>query len=300
MPRPEPPLAFHTLHQSPLVTVRDYQCRHGRCGPGGEEASAKHSIVLLRRGAFTRHFGRRTVTTDANRVALFAAGSSYCVSHPGDGGDRGTTLQTTPRLLREIAGTLDATAADRAEPVTATEAPCTKAVFWRHRELVLRLESGEAVEPLWADVTVLQLLADALAGAFAVRGEAPRERPDTVADHRDRVEAARAWLAAHLTDKVTLDDVARATHSSPFHLARLFQRHTGMPVHRYLLQLRLRAALERLVGGNEDLTAVALEFGFASHSHFTDRFREAFGCPPSAVRRSSRRRLGQMRSKLEA
>jgi AraC-like DNA-binding protein len=77
----------------------------------------------------------------------------------------------------------------------------------------------------------------------------------------------------------------RAVHVSPFHLARIFQQQTGVPVHRYLTQLRLRASLERLADGEEDLTTIALELGFSSHSHFTDAFRREFGQPPSEIRK---------------
>ncbi len=85
-----------------------------------------------------------------------------------------------------------------------------------------------------------------------------------------------------MSERVTLDDVARAVHVSPFHLARIFQQQTGVPVHRYLTQLRLRASLERL---DSDLTVVALELGFSSHSHFTDAFRREFGRSPSEMRK---------------
>ena len=88
-----------------------------------------------------------------------------------------------------------------------------------------------------------------------------------------------------MSERVTLDDVARAVHVSPFHLARIFQQQTGVPVHRYLTQLRLRASLERLADGAGDLTAVALELGFSSHSHFTDAFRREFGHSPSEMRK---------------
>jgi AraC-like DNA-binding protein len=50
------------------------------------------------------------------------------------------------------------------------------------------------------------------------------------------------------------------------------------------MRLRLRASLERLAAGAVDLTALALELGFSSHSHFTDSFRKEFGCTPSAIR----------------
>ena len=91
-------------------------------------------------------------------------------------------------------------------------------------------------------------------------------------------------MAARLAQPISLDDVSRAVHASPFHFARIFQERTGVPVHRYLTRLRLRAALERVAAGESDLTRLALELGFSSHSHFTDAFRREFGRAPSTVR----------------
>ena len=48
-------------------------------------------------------------------------------------------------------------------------------------------------------------------------------------------------------------------------------------------------ALDAVLDGGDDLTTIALEAGFSSHSHFTARFRRAFGCAPSAPRCDGRR-----------
>jgi AraC-like DNA-binding protein len=72
-----------------------------------------------------------------------------------------------------------------------------------------------------------------------------------------------------------------------FHLARIFKSRTGFSLHAYRNQLRLRSALERLREPNVDLTGIALDLGFSSHSHFTETFRRAFGKTPSAVRDNS-------------
>ena len=49
--------------------------------------------------------------------------------------------------------------------------------------------------------------------------------------------------------------------------------------------LRLRRAVERLAAEPAtDLSRLALDLGYCSPSHFSDRFRAAFGRPPSAVR----------------
>ncbi len=288
MAAPATPISFHPLYHSPLVSVRDYICRAGHGGPGGDEHSHSNNIVLMRHGAFCKHFGRRSVTADVNQATFFSRDSVYRVSHPADCGDRGTVFSVSPRVLNDIVRELDPAVDEHPErPFPFVAGPCDSALFWRHRALVRRLEGAEAepLEPLWADVTALQLVADVLEAAFARHGGSPRRRRQgTDADHADKTEAAKTFLARRLRDRVTLDEVARAVHASPFHLARLFQRQVGLPVHQYLTRLRLRAALERIAEGAEDLTAVALEFGFSSHSHFTQAFRREFGRTPSAAR----------------
>lgn len=291
--RLENPLSYRSLYSSPIVSVNDYCCRTSCSGPADEEQSSVNNIVLMRNGAFCKHFGRRSVTADVNQAVFFSKGSTYRVSHPADFGDRGTVFAPSPRVLNDIVRELDPSVDDHPEqPFPFVIGPCESGLFWRHRELVQRLEAAESdpLEPLWADVTALQLIADVLEAAFARRGLLPKPRRNgTDADHRDRAEAAKTYLASRLCERITLDDVARAVGASPFHLARIFQQRTGVPVHRYLTQLRLRAAIELLADDVNDLTALALELGFSSHSHFTDAFRREFGCTPSDVRRNASR-----------
>ena len=70
---------------------------------------------------------------------------------------------------------------------------------------------------------------------------------------------------------------------SSVYLTQLFKRALGLPLHQYLMGLRLNEALFALRDA-PDLTALALDFGFSSHSHFTAAFRTRFGVTPSRVR----------------
>lgn len=93
---------MRTLYESPIVVVRDCDCRHGHGGPGSEESSEADTIVLMRHGAFCRHYGNRTVTSDVNQAAFFPGGTAHRVSHPAESGDRGMTFAVPPRVLGEI------------------------------------------------------------------------------------------------------------------------------------------------------------------------------------------------------
>lgn len=283
-------IVFTSLYESPLVGVHDYRCSLGLGGPAGEEESGEDSIVLMRHGAFCKHLEGRSVTANVNQVAFFAKGSTYRVSHPADCGDRGTVFAVSSRVLRDIVRELEPSVDEHPDDLFPfLTGPCETDVFWRHRELVMRLEREEPLEHLWADVTALQIVADVLEAAFAGHGPPARpRRAGTHADHAERAEAAKTYLAANLGEPVTLEDVAAAVNASPFNFARIFQQQAGVPVHRYLTMLRLRASLERLAEGAEDITGLALDLGFSSHSHFTDVFRREFGATPSEIRKKSR------------
>jgi len=301
---PEPPLSYRPLFDSTILSVRAYDCRAGCGGPAAEEASDANKIVFLRHGAFSKHFGRRSVTADVNQAVFFSKGSTYRVSHPADCGDRGTVFVLAPQVLNDIVRELDPYIDDRPEqPFPFVTGPCASGVFWRYREIAQRLEAAEAkpLDLLWADQSALQLAADVLAAAFA-KHQSPRRqhRNGTATAHAERAEAAKNYLASRLGERIALADVASAVHAAPFHFARLFQQQTGLPVHRYLTHLRLRAALQRLADGSDDLTALALELGFSSHAHFAETFRREFGRTPSAVRRhASSRTLREISKNLK-
>src|SRR5687767_5738629 len=95
-------LQFRTLYDSPMIAVRDYICRHTGHDHSPEEQSESNSITLMRHGAFSRHFGKQTVTADVNQATFFSKDSVYRVSHPGDCGDRGTSIVVAETILTDI------------------------------------------------------------------------------------------------------------------------------------------------------------------------------------------------------
>ena len=88
---------------------------------------------------------------------------------------------------------------------------------------------------------------------------------------------------------------------SPFHLCHVFRQMAGTSIYGYVLQERLAHALDAVLDGGDDLTTVALDAGFASHSHFTARFRGFFGCTPAALRRTANtHRIAELRKIVTA
>lgn len=85
---------------------------------------------------------------------------------------------------------------------------------------------------------------------------------------------------AHLSEKITLDDLAAVCGLDRFQFLRLFKHSIGMTPHAWLVRLRLERACS-LLNRSHQLTRVAQDVGFYDQSHFNRAFRRAFGVPPS-------------------
>jgi AraC-like DNA-binding protein len=98
------------------------------------------------------------------------------------------------------------------------------------------------------------------------------------------VEQAKQAIASNLDRNVTVRELSRTMHCTPWRLCRTFRRFTGQTLTGYRHALRVQVAVERLRDRDTDLTDLALELGYSSHSHFTHVFRRHVGITPSQVR----------------
>lgn len=94
------------------------------------------------------------------------------------------------------------------------------------------------------------------------------------------VAEVRRLVRERLSGAVTLAALAAAVHRSPSRLAHRFRDATGLPLRRYVLWCRLRAAVEAAMRG-ATLTEAAHAAGFADSAHLSRTFRANFGIAPS-------------------
>lgn len=99
------------------------------------------------------------------------------------------------------------------------------------------------------------------------------------------------YVEEHLTDRITLDDLAAIAHVSPFHFARCFRNSTGLPPHQYVLARRIELAKRRLLTTDLPVREIAWSVGFENISHFRRQFAAHFGSAPGALRAAVARRL---------
>jgi AraC-like DNA-binding protein len=165
---------------------------------------------------------------------------------------------------------------DVRHPFTIAETTLDPATFLRQRRLFDAFDRGETPDALEVEESAL--------GILRRIAPTPTARFDSAAD---AVEEAKAIVTKNFARQLSLRELARAVGLSPFQLCRAFHARTGQTLTRYRHELRLRLALDRLRDPAVDLTDLSLDLGYASHSHFTARFRRHFGIVPSAVRARS-------------
>jgi AraC-like DNA-binding protein len=144
---------------------------------------------------------------------------------------------------------------------------------------------GAALDEVYIQETLMHILANALDNVGRVDDRRPGKRhPHTRKAHAELVYEAQSMLTTEYRNALSIEKLADSLHVSPYHLCRVFRRETGLTIHRYLNQLRMHSSLERISRPDEEISRVALDLGYASHSHFTQTFNRTFGLTPSALR----------------
>lgn len=96
----------------------------------------------------------------------------------------------------------------------------------------------------------------------------------------EAVQRMQDYIAAHIHEKITLNDLADAAAYSPWYAARIFRELTGKTPFEYIRALRLSEAAVRLRDSDTRIVDVALDFVFDSHEGFTRAFSRQFGISP--------------------
>ena len=267
-----------------LLVTETVALRNVRCGGGcrhrsPEECASVTQFVFPYRGIYMRHVGSDQAVADANHVLFFNAGEAYQVSHPIAGGDASLSLALSEPLLDELA------------PRALLNGRGPLGFRRQHRRidpraqaLVALLRHGldnETIEPLEAEGLVLTLVCRSL-------GPRTSHQPGSTYARRRLADRVKVLLAGDLSRRWTLGEIAAEIRGSPVYLTQVFQQAEGIPLYRYHLRLRLARALD-LITQYDDLSALAAELGFSSHSHFAAAFRQAYGRSPTAFRESAAR-----------
>jgi AraC-like DNA-binding protein len=274
---PEGPMKEFTVNRlldTGTVSVRNVDCQ-GTCRHRSAEECASHThFVFPYRGVYLRHVGGDQAVADANHVLFFNQGQGYQVSHPVWGGDASLVLSVDETTLRELA---------------PKQLVCESADFaFNQQHLRIDARAQALVMLLKHSLqngSIERLEAEGLSLTLVSRTLGPRtsRAPGASYARRRLVDRVKVLLAGDLSRRWTLREIAAEMKGSPVYLTQVFQQVEGLPLYRYHLRLRLARALD-LIAEREDLSGLAQDLGFSSHSHFSAAFRQHYGVTPAEFR----------------
>ncbi len=253
---------------------------------GEIECHDANILALPLSGVFAKHDGpRRHAIATPNHAVFISAGSPYRLSFPGRIGDKCLTLRFSSAALARVLP--EAMAGDGFDASAfANHALLPPAVMLERSRLMGRF-AREENDPLELEEIGVGLLAASLGAARKQGSSRRRAATGVTASRRRRIECVKEAISIAPGRKWTLDELAHLAGMSACHLAHVFREQAGTSVYNYVMRTRLAGALAAVLDSGADLTTIALDAGFASHSHFTARFRAFFGMTPLELRRGA-------------
>lgn len=100
--------------------------------------------------------------------------------------------------------------------------------------------------------------------------------------------AAQQYINENLASISKTEDIATALSYHPYYLSRIFKTECGMPLHKYLISVRLKRGAALLASTDLSVKDISQAVGFCNSDHFSKRFSQNFGTTPTAYRRAHR------------
>lgn len=279
-------LTSQQLFESADLRIRQVICCAEHAGLSEVECATSDTLVLPLKGTFSKHLAPGGAFVATPSMALFfASGRPHRISHPHGRHDECLAIDFSDSVLSSALtglSAVDRLSDNRLRPFAIL--PLRAAVA--RGLLAWRLRTG-VTDGLETAETSLALLACVLRGARRDDDMKSRRRT-TRKRHQEIVEGVQAALVDSTAETPSLSELAARVHATPFHVARTFREHVGLPIHEYLLRLRLSCTLTPLLESDHGMADIAAEHGFSSHSHFTYAFRRHAGITPVELRRLAR------------
>jgi AraC-like DNA-binding protein len=224
-----------------LIAVGSVRLAPGQRAWNRARALEHHHVVLPRTAMGIRQGGQPVFVADPLHLTLHNPGVPYRREAIGANGDHSDYLMLHPDLAAELLGRRARFACGQ----NALNAQSYLALRW----LIRLAERG--TDALQVEEAALAWLARMDTRGGPVNGGAAGP-----------VMRARRVLAEHWREGLTVSELARAAHVSPFHLARRFRAQTGLTLHGYRMALKARAALAEIDGHVGQLDGLARSLGY--------------------------------------
>jgi len=157
----------------------------------------------------------------------------------------------------------------------------TDPALWHIGSALLRgMQGRDAGDRLYGESLSTALAVHLLReyGGIAMR---PQRAPRGLA--KEKLLRAVEYIQDQLHTDLTVADIAKAIHISPYHFTRLFKNATGQSPYRYVMKARAKRAKDLLTSRRFSISEVANQVGFADQSHLTHHVKRFYGVTPKML-----------------
>jgi len=100
------------------------------------------------------------------------------------------------------------------------------------------------------------------------------------------IRQAQQYIAAHVTEKLTVPQVAQGINVSASYLTALFHKHLQIAPGEYIRRIKLQKSKQMIRQGNMNFTEIAKTLEYSTICQFSRQFKQMFGMTPSEYAKS--------------
>ena len=106
--------------------------------------------------------------------------------------------------------------------------------------------------------------------------------------HNGAADAITSYINAHLTEKLTVEKIAKNVFLSPSGIYKAINKHYGCTVSEYISRMRIELSLPLLRESEYSVEDIAARSGFSSPAYFSRIFKKCLGVSPLQYRASNK------------
>ncbi len=260
--------------------------------PPGDRPLRRHNhlsfeISLIREGGGIYTVGDRTYPFEKGSLFVFHANEEHCITRVEGGGLVLVNLWFEPKYL--WGNSMDSLSEESIHLAFSRNPDFSNKIPPEDTTpllpLFLRIEEDLQKKPKEYALTVksnLNLLLVSLIRDFHYT----REDSSLSRDKLHAIRRGISYIDAHLTESISLSDIAHYAGMSPHYFSTVFHLTSGLPLWDYIHAKRIEKALHLLHTEDTTILDIALLCGFNNTAHFNKIFKRQMGVTPKEYRSS--------------
>jgi AraC family transcriptional regulator len=273
---------IHKLYESDFYRILDFKCRCTDCRTSKPEYSESFNISFVRKGNFLFNVYRNALDSYTGCVLVTKPWYERTVTHTHTIPDECTVFEFTNTFYDEIKGLYSSLNFLFNNDMHASLVKTDAAAEVLHSRVLLQVFTKHT-EKLSMDSMVVDIIENILGKVNDFKQQNPL--PVSLKRHHlTTVETAKEYMLLHYQCDISLLELARHCHVSPFHFSRIFKKITTYSPYQFLTAIRLKNSELLIKETVAPIVDIALQSGFNSVEHFTASFTQKFGLSPAAYR----------------